>query len=376
MHRLTLASFSQLCLLVLAAAACLALAPQPALAGDWDALIVRLQADGFDREQLDALFSRPDAQFDPTAMGHKMLTLYRVKYGSNVVRRIQTRLAELGYDPGPVDGFAGFRTRWAIKMFQRLHNLPQDGMTSDALTRLLAGSPQRAPEGLTAPEKPASSGPAVYTSILTPRRLAEARAFFLEHQELLAQVHETYGVPEDIAVALLTVETRLGTFLGEDNAFTTLASMAACDQLSDISAAMAEETPTSSERQWLTTRMAEKAEWAYEELKALLTYCNDNNLDPLTMPGSIYGAVGICQFMPSSALRWGVDGDQDGTINLFDVADALHSMANYLNEHGWDDSNDSSRRQALYRYNHSHAYVNTIMALAEHLRATGTIHGG
>ncbi|THB70542.1 MAG: peptidoglycan-binding protein [Desulfovibrio sp.] len=347
----------------------------PARAEQWDSLIEQLVSDGLDRTHVEALFSRPEAQFDPSSMGHKMLRLFRIKYGSCVVRELQANLLALGYDPGPVDGFSGFRTRWAISQFQRLHGLPVDGKPSNAVRTVLANSPQRAPEGLLPPEKPETSPPpTVYPSVFTPSRLAEAQAFFLENQALLAEIETDYGIPKEIAVALLTVETRLGTFLGRKNAFITLASMAACSELSQIMPHMDGEQPDAAQRQWMLTRMGQKAEWAYRELKALIRHCEQNGLDPLAVPGSVYGAVGICQFMPTSALEWGVDGDADGAVNLFVLADALHSMANYLCDHGWegDTSTESAQRQALYSYNHSHTYVNTIMALAAHLKANGS----
>ena len=94
------------------------------------------------------------------------------------------------------------------------------------------------------------------------------------------------------------------------------------------------------------------------------------DLDPLTVPGSLYGAIGIAQFMPSKALRYGVDGNGDGAVNLFDLEDAVFSMGRYLRANGWRGSMRSRRKQrrAIYNYNHSTIYVNTVLAVADHLR--------
>ena len=60
---------------------------------------------------------------------------------------------------------------------------------------------------------------------------------------------------------------------------------------------------------WVRWRTAQKAAWAYKELKALLIYARSAGFDPASIPGSVYGAIGICQFMPTNAVRYGADLD-------------------------------------------------------------------
>lgn len=55
-----------------------------------------------------------------------------------------------------------------------------------------------------------------------------------------------------------------------------------------------------------------------------------DNVPPSHLPGSIYGAVGLCQFMPSNIAVYGADGNGDGRVDLFDTSDAIASLANYL----------------------------------------------
>ncbi len=75
--------------------------------------------------------------------------------------------------------------------------------------------------------------------------------------------------------------------------------------------------------------------------------------------------------MPTSALSLARDGDGDGVADLFVVADALESMGNYLQKAGvGGQPSETALREALFRYNKSRTYVNTIMAVAEHLRRT------
>ena len=73
--------------------------------------------------------------------------------------------------------------------------------------------------------------------------------------------------------------------------------------------------------------------------------------------------------MPTSALIYGVDADRDGRIDLFMKADAFYSIANYLREHGWSCRMDrASKHKAVYTYNHSDVYANTVLAVAEKLK--------
>jgi membrane-bound lytic murein transglycosylase B len=72
------------------------------------------------------------------------------------------------------------------------------------------------------------------------------------------------------------------------------------------------------------------------ELENTLLLAQHEGVDPFSLLGSYAGAVGLPQFMPGSILRWGVDFDNDGHVNLrTSVADAIGSVANFLVEHGW-----------------------------------------
>jgi len=335
----------------------------------------RLAGDGFSKPWLKQFFDHPEARFDASIMARKMRTLYVTKFGEASVRRLQKRLDFLGYKPGKADGKAGLKTRRAIRWFQKAHGLPVDGKPSDHLLQLALEEQKKAPIHVEIP--PPEPGPPVYSSIMTSERLNEARDFFSANGSLLARLKKQYGIPGEIAVAILTVETRLGQYLGEKSALVTLASMALCDDFSCVAGAFRDESITGREKHWLERRTARKAQWAYGECKALLTYAQEAGRDPLGIPGSFYGAIGIAQFMPSQALRYGVDGNGDGVADLFDLEDALFSMGNYLTANGWRGSMQSLRKQrrAIYNYNHSTIYVNTVLAVADHLKEGERVSG-
>ena len=114
-----------------------------------------------------------------------------------------------------------------------------------------------------------------------------------------------------------------------------------------------------------------KSKWAYKEFKAFLKYTAEESIDPVSVIGSYAGAMGIAQFMPSNILTLAADGDQDGSIDLFNHTDAIHSIANYLKHHGW---RRGMGRKAAYkvilRYNYSKYYANTILDVAEQLKGS------
>ena len=346
----------------------------PAHAGQWDPLIHKLSGDGFSTKWLKPLFNRPEVQFDPSIMAVKMKTLYKTKFGDANLRKLQRRLADLGYKPGNADGRTGTKTRKAIRWFQAAHGLPVDGRFSEKLLEMALREREKAPGNIRIPRpKP---GPLVYRSIMTEERLSEAKQFFADNQKILLRLERHYGVPGEIAVGILTVETRLGTYLGDTSAFLTLASMARCDDYRCVAGAFKDEHITKGKRRWIERRTAQKAQWAYGELKALLTYAALGGRDPLGIPGSFYGAIGIAQFMPSQALRHGVDGNDDGVVDLFVLEDALFSMGNYLMANGWRGSmrSERKRRRVIYNYNHSRIYVNTVLAVADHLEEGRTVY--
>ncbi|MEZ0328179.1 MAG: lytic murein transglycosylase [Dissulfuribacterales bacterium] len=210
--------------------------------------------------------------------------------------------------------------------------------------------------------------PRHYDIFLTDRNISKARSYLKTNKELLMQVQEGFDVPSEILTAILLIETDLGNFTGRYKAFNILASMALADSIEKVAPLLPADTLTGMDRDWLANKLAEKSRWAYNELKALLEYARRNQMDPVGIQGSIFGAIGICQFMPSNALKFGIDFDNDGRIDLFSTQDALASMANYLNGYGWKPGLDrTAQEQVIYQYNHSIPYVKAVLGVAERL---------
>lgn len=218
-------------------------------------------------------------------------------------------------------------------------------------------------------DKPKVEAPEIYFSYLNPFLIMQARSFQEAQRPALKAAQSQFGVPEEILVALLLVETKLGRNVGTKSALITLASMALAGDFSLVAPHIENRELSPQLAQWLRWRTAQKGDWAYKELKALLVYAKDAGFDPATIPGSVYGAIGICQFMPSNAVRFGADLDGDGRVDLFNPMDAVLSTARFLSANGWRSKLSREGQMAvLYRYNHSHTYTRTIMAVADRLR--------
>lgn len=134
--------------------------------------------------------------------------------------------------------------------------------------------------------------------------------FWQKNKSWFDLAEQTYGVPAEIILGIIGVETRYGTVMGNFSIFESLASLA-----------------------FYSPR---RAEFFKKELEAFILLCQENNLDLLSQKGSYAGAIGIGQFMPSSIHKYAVDFDKDGKIDLINSqADAIGSVASFLNKHGW-----------------------------------------
>ncbi len=207
-----------------------------------------------------------------------------------------------------------------------------------------------------------------YEKFLNPVRLNRARAYLQDNKALLDQVQRDYGVPKEIKVAILLIETDLGRYLGAGPAFNILASMAVASNFETVKQWIPKELLEGKEGERTRRLLRKKSRWAYGELKALIRYSQANRCDPLSIKGSIFGAIGLCQFMPTNALKFGVDYNHDGKVDLFSKADALASMANYLRHFGWKKGlSQDEQEQVILKYNYSRPYARTVLEVAKRI---------
>ena len=144
---------------------------------------------------------------------------------------------------------------------------------------------------------------------LSGEKIIGGAQFMRRHSDLLARAEKTYGVPAAIVAAILGVETNYGKVLGRFHIVRALATLA-----------------------FAYPRRAEEFQ---KQLREFLLYARQGNMDPLKLRGSFAGAFGWPQFLPGSARRFAVDFDGDGRADLFSPADAVGSVGNFLQKHGW-----------------------------------------
>ena len=197
-----------------------------------------------------------------------------------------------------------------------------------------------------------------------------AKGYLQEHEDALDAVEKRYGVDKTVITAILLVETRLGNSVGRRSILNTLSTLASLSD-TDIWDAFFKEISKSVSinlddfESWAR----KKSGWAYTELAAFIRYTARENLDPVAINGSYAGALGIAQFMPTSILAYGSDGNQDGRIDLFDHSDAAASIASYLKHFGWRPGIDREKAsKVIFRYNRSQYYVDTILKISELLK--------
>ena len=209
-----------------------------------------------------------------------------------------------------------------------------------------------------------------YDQFISKRSIKKAKKYLKKHRALFDGVEKTYCVDKEIIAAIILVETRLGTYLGERSILNTLSTMASLND-QHVKNMLWRKISGSSPftRDKFDKKAEKKSTWAYSELKDFLRYVKRENIDPLSVCGSYAGAMGIAQFMPSNILALAKDGNKDGCVDLFNHADAIASIASYLKHHGWQAKIDDKKAyKILLRYNYSKYYANIILKIAKLLR--------
>ena len=145
---------------------------------------------------------------------------------------------------------------------------------------------------------------------IEPKRIAQAKEFWDEHRETLLRAEAEYGVPAEVILAIMGVETRFGRIMG---------SFRVLDALSTLG-----------------FDYPRRADFFRGQLADYFRLIEQENIEPGTLKGSYAGAMGFGQFIPSSYLAYAVDFDGDGKRDIWaNPVDAIGSIANYFAVHGW-----------------------------------------
>ncbi len=145
---------------------------------------------------------------------------------------------------------------------------------------------------------------------MTETRINDGVKFWHENAKSLAEAQRRYGVPAEIIVAIIGVETRYGQHTGKHRVIDALYTLA--------------------------FDYPPRRAFFLNELENYLLLCRDEHINPLEITGSYAGAMGMPQFMPSSFRSYAADFDNDGRRDIWhNNADVIASIANYFVKHHW-----------------------------------------
>lgn len=145
---------------------------------------------------------------------------------------------------------------------------------------------------------------------LTKSRIKGGVEFWGQHADTLARAEKTYGVPPEIIVAIIGVESRYGRYKGKYPVMEALATLA--------------------------FNYPKRSKFFRSELEQFLLLTREEKINPLSLKGSYAGAMGGPQFISSSYRHYAVDFDNDGKRDLWNnTTDIIGSVANYFSMHGW-----------------------------------------
>jgi len=205
---------------------------------------------------------------------------------------------------------------------------------------------------------------------IDPRQIERGRDFMKENAAVLSAVEQRFGASPRIITAILIIESRLGTYpmpYNVVNAYANLAFVLDPAYWKEIQNRYADAYPQIRDDA-TSARAKRKAKWAVRELYHLSRIADHLEIDPLSISGSFAGAMGPAQFIPSSFWIFGMDGDGDGLADPSNMTDAKFSMGHYLRKFGWkEETSVEQKRRAIWHYNRSRVYVNTVMMLYEQL---------
>lgn len=206
---------------------------------------------------------------------------------------------------------AAFSQREDVQIF--IHELEtQDHFDHAFLENVFANAKHRQ-SVIDAMDRPFKQPPPWYRyarPLLTPERFNQGLVFWNAHHQSLSRAEAEFGVPSEVIVAIIGVETFYGQVTGNYRLIDSLSTLA--------------------------FDYPRRASFFKDELKQFLRMSRDEGLNPLQMKGSFAGAIGLAQFMPSNYRRYGIDFNHDGQIDLWNSPDdSIGSIAHYLKEHGW-----------------------------------------
>lgn len=212
---------------------------------------------------------------------------------------------------------------------------------------------------------------ASYRKRLKKSEVVNATSFYEKHSEDFIKAEKNFQVPKEVILAIMQMETRCGKFTGNSRIFPQLAKLAAASAPENIRKNFKKQKR--KDKKITFEQVKDRGKWLENTFLphtlATIVIAKNKNIHPLEMKGSYSGAIGLVQFLPGNKLTFGVDGNFDGKIDLFDPKDAIPSAANFLKFNGWKDLEISRKEQeaVIWSYNRSKPYVSTVLTMAKNM---------
>ena len=192
----------------------------------------------------------------------------------------------------------GFNRQQLINIFEQTNNL-------DWVINLMN---KQAPTSAS-PTEPNGAWIRYKNKFITANNIPKGVDFWNKYQKELQRAYKQYGVPPEIIVGIIGVETGWGKVMGKTKIIDALSTLA--------------------------FNYPRRAQYFSIELENFLIMSRDEGIDPFSLTGSFAGAMGYGQFMPSAFRNYAVDFNNDGHVDLWDPVDAIGSVANCFKSHGW-----------------------------------------
>jgi len=196
-------------------------------------------------------------------------------------------------------------------------------------------------------------------------------SFIEEYDSEFDRMERKYGVPREVVTAILVIETQIGKHTGKEIIVHRLSRLAAVLDPHNVQEnyRRLKAADPSVTLEDVKSRGKYLEETFLPEIPALIEMSKRNQVNTFHILGSSAGAFGIPQFLPTAFIKYGVDGDDDGQVSLFNKVDALWSAGNYLAAFGYKaDLPYAERRKVIWEYNRSDAYIDTVFRVASRIR--------
>ena len=229
----------------------------------------------------------------PLFMPFNALAEERQESFQKFLLELQAEMQNKGIDPANFIEAVGEDFTIDEKAIERMHNQPEFKMTF-----------------------------AKYTgSMLSQSRIKKGRELYKLHAEDLQRISGAYGIPPEVMISLWGIESFYGKWAGRHKIARSLATLAFDSHRKDF---------------------------FKRELFAAMKILQEGHVKPQDLQGSWAGAMGQCQFMPTSFMAYAADGDADGKKDIWNnVSDVFASTANYLKRHGWQTGQQWGQRVVL-----------------------------